>query len=179
MMPARRFAVSIVGLVAAGGLSWQMAAAQAEINALIPRPPMPIPNVVALMPPTAPLLRSAPTPIPPPTMTVVPVPPPRPMPVLLSVPSRIALPPVEFDHAYEGKLTVLKEDNYALIRHVCKETLNPVACSYRTYDSISGETLSCLILLGPAAHDDPKVMRHEMGHCRGWSNAHEGARYDD
>jgi hypothetical protein len=100
MTPARRFAVSIAGLVAAGGLSWQMAAAQAEINALIPRPLTPIPNVVALMPPTVPLLRSSPTPIPIPA--VVPVPTPRPMPVLLSIPSRIALPPVEFDHAYEG-----------------------------------------------------------------------------
>lgn len=179
MTPARRFAVSIAGLVAAGGLCWQMAAAQAEINALIPRPPMPIPNVVALMPPTVPLLRSAPTPIPTPTPAVIPIPTPRPMPALLSVPSRIALPPAEFDHEYTGKLTVLKEDNYVFIRHVCRDNPDAIACSYRTYNSISGETLSCLILLGPAAQDDPRAMRHEIGHCQGWTNDHPGARYDD
>jgi hypothetical protein len=169
--------VSIAGLVAAGGLSWQMAAAQAEINKL--RPPMPIPNVVALMPPTVPLSRSEPTPIP--TPAVIPVPPPRPtpMPVLLPVPSRIALPPVEFDHAYTGKLTVLKEDNYVFIRHVCRDNPDAIACSYRVYDSVSGETLSCLIMLGPMAHNDPRALRHEIGHCHGWTNAHEGARYDD
>ena len=100
------------------------------------------------------------------------------MPVLLSLPSRIALPPAEFDHEYTGKLTVLREDNYVFIRYVCKETVNPVACSYRTYDSVTGETLSCLILLGPAAHGDPKVMRHELGHCAGWPNDHPGARYE-
>ena len=54
-----------------------------QASAQIPRPPMPIPhisttsasNVVALMPPTVPLTRSAPTPIPPPTPAVIPIPP--------------------------------------------------------------------------------------------------------
>ena len=92
---------------------------------------------------------------------------------------RVALPPVEFDHQYTGKLTVLKEDNYAFIRHVCRDTPNAIACSYRTYDSVSGETLSCLIMLGPVAHNDARVMQHELGHCNGWSNDHERARYSD
>ena len=65
------------------------------------------------------------------------------------MPSHIALPPAEFDHAYAGKLTVLKEDNYVFIRHVCADTPNAIACSFRTYDSASGETISCLIMLGP------------------------------
>ena len=37
------------------------------------------------------------------------------------------------------------------------------------------ETLSCLIMLGPVAHDDERAMRHEIGHCNGWSDHHEGA----
>ena len=65
-----------------------------------PRPPLPIPNVVALMPPTAPLLRSAPTPIPPPAPERA-----QPTPAMMPIMPRVALPPVEFDHAYAGKLT--------------------------------------------------------------------------
>jgi hypothetical protein len=161
-----------------------------QANAQIPRPPMPIPNVpapppapkvVALMPPTAPLLRSQPTPIPPPAPAAIPIPPERlaPIPAMMPILPQVALPPTEFDRPYAGKLTVLKEDNYLFIRHVCRDTPNAVACSYRTYDSVSGETLSCLIMLGPVAHNDARVMQHELGHCTGWSNDHERARYTD
>jgi hypothetical protein len=89
---------------------------------------------------------------------------------------RVALPPAEFDHPYTGKLTVLKEDNYVFIQHVCSATPNAIACSFRTYDDKTGETISCLIMLGPVAHNDARVMQHELGHCNGWSNNHEGAR---
>jgi hypothetical protein len=175
------------------GLCWQGANAQQEINRL--RPPMPIPNVapippprmVALMPPTAPLLRSTPGPIPPdirPTPAPValmppPIPPPpeRPaIPAMMPVLSHVALPPAEYDHEYTGKLTVLKEDDYTFIRYVCRNTANAIACSYRTYDLISGAPISCLIMLGPGTWTDERVMRHELGHCNGWSNKHEGAR---
>ena len=163
-----------IGLLSLFG--WQ---ASAQIPAP-PRPPMPIPNGVALMPPTIPLTRSEPTPIPPPTPLAIPIPPQRPIPpptpAMMPVPSRAPLPPVEFDHPYAGKLTVLKEDHYALIRHVCSDTPNAIACSYRTYDSVSGETLSCLIMLGPKAHDDERALRHEIGHCNGWPGDHPGAR---
>jgi hypothetical protein len=154
-----------------------------QASAQIPRPPMPIPVAVtpaprppasipvALMPPTARLLRSAPTPIPPPAPER-----PAPTPAMMPILPRAVLPPVEFDHQYVGKLTVLKEDHYAFIRHVCRDTPNAVACSYRTYDSVSGETLSCLIMLGPGTWEDERVMQHELGHCNGWSNNHEGAR---
>jgi hypothetical protein len=96
------------------------------------------------------------------------------MPVL----PRIPMPPAEFDHAYTGKkLTVLKEDNYAFIRYVCRDNPTAIACSYRIYDNVSDETLSCLIMLGPMAHDDPQVLRHEIGHCNGWPSDHPGARW--
>jgi hypothetical protein len=90
---------------------------------------------------------------------------------------RVALPPPEFDHPYSGKLTVLKEDNYVFIRHVCNDVPNAIACSFRTYDSVSGETLSCLIMLGPETWEDARVMKHEIGHCNGWGNDHKGGRY--
>jgi hypothetical protein len=169
-------------------LSCAAGAATAQIP---PRPPMPIPNVVALMPPTVPLTRSAPTPIPPPTPAAIPVPPQRPIippplpewlrPAMMPVAplSDIALPPPEFDHEYKGKLTVLKEDNYVFIKHVCSDVPNAVACSFRTYDSVTGTTISCLIMLGPEAHNDARVMAHEIGHCNGWPGDHPGARYGD
>jgi hypothetical protein len=81
---------------------------------------------------------------------------------------RVALPPIEFDHEYTGKLTVLKEDNYVFIRYVCRDDPTAIACTYRTYDSVTGETISCLILLGPAVHHDDRAFRHERGHCLGW-----------
>ena len=149
-----------------------------QASAQIPRPPMPIPNVPAPAPngrPDAadrPLTRSAnPNPAASPGR-------PPPTPVMLPVLSHVALPPAEYDRPYTGRLTVLKEDSYLLIRHVCNDTPNPVACSFRTYDTVSGETLSCLILLGPKVHNDERALRHEIGHCNGWGGDHPGARYD-
>ena len=64
------------------------------------------------------------------------------------VPSPIPLPPAKFDHPYTGKLTILKPDDYALISDVCSDSPNPIACAFRTFDTITGETLACLIMLG-------------------------------
>jgi hypothetical protein len=166
--------------------------------AQIPRPPMPIPGVVApappprpsapkvanLMPATIPLTRSSPTPIPPAATTepVIPIPPhlrlvPEPIPVTMPVaPLNVMMPPPEFDHEYKGKLNVLREPNYAFIKYVCSDVANPIACSFRTYDSVSGETISCLIMLGPNEWEDERVLRHEMAHCLGWPGDHPGAR---
>jgi hypothetical protein len=98
---------------------------------------------------------------------------------MMPVPSHIALPPPEFDRPYTGKLTVLKEDNFVFIRHVCADVPNAIACSFRTYDSVSGETLSCLIMLGPGTWEDERAMRHEIAHCNGWPGDHPGGRYSD
>ena len=153
-----------------------------QASAQIPRPPMPIPNRsrphAANRTPDA--VNADPDPAA--TPAVIPIPPqrptPPPTPVMLPVLSHVALPPAEYDRPYTGRLTVLKEDSYLLIRHVCNDTPNPVACSFRTYDTVSGETLSCLILLGPKVHNDERALRHEIGHCNGWGGDHPGARYD-
>jgi hypothetical protein len=78
------------------------------------------------------------------------------------------LPPVEFDVPYKGRLTVTNLEDYGIIRYICK---NPtaVACAVHTWGD-------CLILLGPGTWSNGRVMRHELGHCNGWSNNHEGAR---
>jgi hypothetical protein len=187
--------------VALVGLCWQGANAQQEINAL--RPPMPIPNVAPprmanLMPATVPLTRSEPTPIPPAEPIAlkpleIPIPPQRPamlpvpmpqrptwlMPATVPMmPARVMLPPPEFDHEYKGRLTILKEPDYSLVQYVCKDVPNAIACNFRTFDSISGATISCLIMLGPLAHENAEVLRHEMGHCNGWPGDHPDAHYD-
>ena len=99
-------------------------------------------------------------------------PPPAAVPTLKQIP----LPPVEFDHPYAGQLNVTKWNDYSLIRFICKYTPTSIACSYRTYNTATGAPISCLIMLGPKAHDDERALRHEMGHCNGWSGKHEGAR---
>jgi hypothetical protein len=160
-----------------GVFSWQ---ASAQIPQP-PRPPLPIPNVVA--PPRPPAIRMAaiPAPVPAPER---PAPPPT-TPAMITpaipgtptLPATIALPPVEYDHEYRGgQLIVTKWDDYSLIRVICKDVVNPIACSYRTYNTATGKLISCLILLGPVAHDNEQVLRHEIGHCNGWSDKHEGAR---
>jgi hypothetical protein len=77
---------------------------------------------------------------------------------------------------YTGQVHVTKWNNYDLIRLMCKDSPGALACSYRVYDSKTGKPISCLIMLGPATWDDPRALRHEMGHCNGWTANHEGAR---
>jgi hypothetical protein len=94
----------------------------------------------------------------------------RPAPPLSAplIPNVIPMPPPEFDTPYKGKLTVTNMEDYGVIRFICKST-SAVACTVHTW----GE---CLILLGPGTWSNKDVMRHELGHCNGWSNNHEGAR---
>jgi hypothetical protein len=156
-------------------------------SAQIPQPPVHRPVRLAIVqapkviPPPAPAL-PAPIPV---TMPVVPPPPERPAPTQTMVtttptlPAHIALPPVRYDHEYTGgQLIITKWNDYSLIQHICADTPNAIACSYKTFNTATGKLISCLIMLGPVAHDDPKVLRHEIGHCNGWTSAHEGARYD-
>jgi hypothetical protein len=142
-------------------ICWQAA------NAQVPRPPMPIPGII----PTQPRITIRPAPIP-----AKLTPPPVTAPIS---PFPVALPPLEFDHPYTGKLTVLKQDDYLLIRELCRNVPTAIACSYRVYDIASGKPISCLIMLGPGTWEDERVMQHEVGHCNGWSNNHERARYGD
>ena len=86
----------------------------------------------------------------------------------------VPLPPAEFDREYKGQLVVTKFNDYSLIRMICKDTPNAIACSYRTYKVATGAPISCLIMLGPKAHDDERALRHEIGHCNGWWTSMRG-----
>jgi hypothetical protein len=87
------------------------------------------------------------------------------------------LPPVKYDHEYRGgQIIVTRWHDYAMVRTMCRDNPTAIACSYRVIDKATGEDVSCLIALGPAAWNDERTLRHEIGHCNGWSDQHEGAR---
>ena len=87
------------------------------------------------------------------------------------------LPPPKYDGPYMGgQLIITKWNDYSLIRMICMDTPNPIACWYKTYETVSVMLISCLVMLGPVAHDNALVLRHEIGHCNGWTDKHEEAR---
>jgi hypothetical protein len=88
----------------------------------------------------------------------------------------IPLPPVEFDHPYSGEVVITKWNDYTLLRSICKDVPTALGCSLRTYNGATGAPISCLIMLGPAIHNDERALRHEMAHCNGWPGNHENAR---
>src|SRR6516165_5403749 len=88
------------------------------------------------------------------------------------------LPPPEYDYVYEGDLTIVMVKTIEELRILCNVN-NPgtLACSIRAYD-----TKSCVIIM---VEDEVMrrhgwttglLLRHEMGHCNGWTQAHEGQR---
>jgi hypothetical protein len=109
--------------------------------------------------------------------TEAPAPPPLPP----NVSPKLAgiLPPVEYDHPYNGKLTVAIVNKEQMARLCPKASLYPIrlACAY-PYETMS----MCQIVMITddiiaAAGLTPKiVLRHELGHCNGWHNDHRGAR---
>jgi hypothetical protein len=86
------------------------------------------------------------------------------------------LPPEEYDYPYEGHLEIFRVEAER-IPYVCPKTLYPLTlgCSIRFKPDPGAPLGSCHIVL---ALDDvinrtnwtPKiVLRHEVGHCNGWS----------
>jgi hypothetical protein len=88
------------------------------------------------------------------------------------------LPPQEYDHVYEGDLTIVMVKTVEEMLILCNvDSQNTLACSIRAYD-----TKSCVIIM---VEDEVMrrrgwttglLLRHEMGHCNGWTQAHEGQR---
>jgi hypothetical protein len=88
------------------------------------------------------------------------------------------LPPPEYDHIYEGDLTIVMVKTVEELLILCNvERPNTLACSIRAYDG-----KSCVIIM---VEDEVMrkrnwttglLLRHEMGHCNGWTQAHEGQR---
>jgi hypothetical protein len=92
---------------------------------------------------------------------------------------RLILPPPEYDHVYQGDLTIVMVKTVDELLILCNtpHLPNTLACSIRAYDG-----KSCVIIM---VDDDVMrrrawttglLLRHEMGHCNGWTQAHEGLR---
>jgi len=92
------------------------------------------------------------------------------------------LPPLEYDKAFTGKLIIRRLQTEEEIEKVCKGD-SKVACTARVADGIV-----CLLFIG---NDDVLkrnhvpyefMLRHELGHCNGWTKDHERKRkivYDE
>ena len=86
------------------------------------------------------------------------------------------MPPPQYDKPYTGKATITYVNSAADVRDLCKRPTDPyaLACSYAL-----GRT--CWIIIGPKENIEAQgltmrlVMRHELAHCNGWTQAHEGA----
>jgi hypothetical protein len=91
--------------------------------------------------------------------------------------STFILPPAKFDHAYDGKLTVISVNSDTALRVACRwpgtSHSEKFACAERGIGR-------CVIYL----HEDEfrrlgwnreTVLRHEIGHCNGWEEDHAGA----
>jgi hypothetical protein len=93
------------------------------------------------------------------------------------------LPPVEFDKPYEGELQIFRVEAER-IPYVCPKTSYPLTlgCAVRFNPDPDAPLGSCHIVLAPddvinATNWTPEiVLRHEIGHCNGWTNEHKGAR---
>jgi hypothetical protein len=111
--------------------------------------------------------KAAPLPI----VGLPPPPPPR-------ITGGVRLPPPEFDHHYEGKLTIRMVESIESMRLLCRQPwgATTIGCAYRR-----NEGDSCDIYLMDdafmARHNQnmSELLRHEVGHCNGWPNDHRGA----
>ena len=102
------------------------------------------------------------------------VPPPQ------SIPrSPYILPPLQYDHPYDGKLTIEEVGTVAQLLQVCKLNQSwALGCAFVSAGS-------CRIVL--VKEDVMKeygwwrsvMLRHEIGHCNGWPGDHPGTRRSD
>jgi hypothetical protein len=89
------------------------------------------------------------------------------------------LPPAEYDHPYEGDLTIkivaTLEELYALCGLKEDITPNALACAFPSSNS-------CIFLLvsdeimRKRGWTTGLLFRHEIGHCNGWPGDHPGER---
>ena len=105
------------------------------------------------------------------SITTVPVKPVEPVPIL-----HMILPPEQYDHDYEGDLTIKIVDTIEELRALCKlDAPQLLACS--THNS-----QSCLIVMvkdkvmRQRGWTTGLLLRHERGHCNGWPGDHAGER---
>src|SRR5262245_22654434 len=92
------------------------------------------------------------------------------------------LPPLEYDHPYQGPVVVYRAADQEDMRQKCNRTDLPpfipiFGCSWAANDKHP-----CLIVVGDDATITKWgwtrniVLRHEVGHCNGWPQDHGGKR---
>jgi len=86
------------------------------------------------------------------------------------------LPPPEYDKPFTGKLLIRRFETEEEIVEVCKGS-SKVACAAR---SVDGSTCHLFIAGDRVIKSHHTtwlfVLRHELGHCNGWTKAHERPR---
>jgi hypothetical protein len=94
----------------------------------------------------------------------------------IPTPTYKIFPPAEFDHFYEGDLTIKIVNTLEELHAVCQiENPKLLACSQRNQDS-------CVIVLvkdeimRQRQWTTGMLLRHEIGHCNGWGADHAGER---
>ena len=85
-------------------------------------------------------------------------------------------PPAEYDHYYEGDLTIKIVDSLKELQNLCQlDGKNLLACTTRNHSS-------CIIvmvkdeIMRQRSWTTGMLLRHEMGHCNGWGADHSGER---
>jgi len=95
-----------------------------------------------------------------------------------------SIAPAEYDRAYKGgKLTIVTVATRAELLAACPSLTSPtlLACS-RHHPGYGGADAYCRItilqdsVLKARGYSRELVLRHEYGHCNGWSADHPGAR---
>ena len=102
--------------------------------------------------------------------TVAPIPAPRLAPIAYKI-----FPPPEYDHDYDGDLTIHIMNTLEELHVACAPLKNPnlLACSWHNLRS-------CVIimvkdeLMRERGYTTGLMYRHERGHCNGWPGDHPG-----
>ena len=83
------------------------------------------------------------------------------------------IPPSRFDHGYAGNMEIIVDQNSTT--ECRKRGANANACSWVARVRRQQGLGTCRIILptGLTSSDRTSIVRHEVGHCNGWSAAHE------
>jgi hypothetical protein len=85
------------------------------------------------------------------------------------------MPPVEYDHPYAGALAITRFHTMADVRMVCPNTPG-IACALVGADHCLVYILDDWVLRA-AGYSYEQALRHEIGHCNGWSGDHPSGRH--
>jgi hypothetical protein len=94
----------------------------------------------------------------------------------IPTPTYKIFPPAEYDHFYEGDLTIRIVNSLEELHAICQLD-NPQLLACSTHNQ-----WSCIIvmvkdeIMRQRSWTTGMLLRHEMGHCNGWGADHAGER---